>query len=466
MSLFSSLASFLLGLYGMAFVGAQMFDAPPPPPPNGGGYSATTEITQCPEVTPCPPGFVSGYDQNGCSNSICQEEYTDERCIKDQQRSLEDFNRYNIKDGERRLKELTRNKLAVPAEVQGIMDQMKAGYSKAQVAGNCQDLSFVVQDLYQISNDFNDKIRDVEDAMNNVRCVKDSQRELNDFERHNIKNNEDKIKKATQKKIAVPPALAEMLPKLKELLATARKANNCSDLNEARNELYAINTELQDAGMQLEFLMQVPQMIKQVSQEVKNIERQWKTAANKAKRSKADLSDIVARGQSLFDSMKSLFEEFKAAMSSGEPERIRDMMERGDSEARDYEDEIFEIIRTVEALSNAPRYIKELDRRVKDTRRQAKDMTRFNKIDTSALAVCLDNAAPLIAAAKEESVRRPADPDAMMDAFAAIEEALSDCEEIRHSLEGTREEFFGEFVPDQIFGGLKGGGEGTAQPVR
>jgi len=467
MSIFSSLISFLLGLYGVAFVGAQMLNAPTPTYPSDGGYS--TPAQSCPELSAqCPFGYL--YDNaTGCGINECapdpaiQQKESDDRCVKDQQRSLKDFNQYQIKEAERRLKELVRNKVAAPADVQALIGQMKAGYTSALGLTACQDLNTATQDLYQLSNDFNDKIRDVEDVMNAARCIKDAQRELKEFEGYSIKDVERKIAQAKKQKVVIPEAITAGLAQVKALFAEAKKATGCQDIQDAKSEMHSANNDLQDHTMQLDFLIQMPQMIKQITREMKNIERQWKTAASKAKKSKADLSELVARGQRLFDAMQTIFNELKTAMASSNFDVMREVMERGDSEAREHETEIFEIIRTIDALSNAPRYLKDLDRRVKDMRRQAKDMARFEKRDTSTLAACLDNAQPLIAAAKAEVNRRPADPDATAEAFSAVEEGLSDCDEVRSDLEGNREEFFGEFIQDQMFNGMKGGG-GEAPP--
>jgi len=435
-----------------------MLDVPSPQSsyPSDGGYSTPVQ-SNCPELsTQCPFGYL--YDNaSGCATNECapdpaiQQQEFDAQCIKDQQRSLKDFSQYQIKDGERRLKELVRNKVTAPVELQGLINQMKAGYTSALGLTECQGLNTATQDLYQLSNEFNDRIRDVEDVMNAARCLKDAQRELKEFEGYSIKEVERKILRAKKQKVAIPEAITAGLAQVKALFAEAKKATECQDMQDAKSEMHSVNNDLQEHTMQLDFLIQMPQMIKQITREMKNIERQWKTASNKAKKSKADLSDLVARGQGLLDAMQGIFNELKSALASGNFELMRDVMERGDSEAREYEEEIFEIIRTIDALSNAPRYLKDLDRRVKDTRRQAKDMARFEKMDTSGLTACLDNVQPLIDAAKAEVNRRPADPDATADAISAIEEGLSDCDEVRSSLEGKRQEFFGEFIPDQIF---------------
>lgn len=457
MSYFMPLFGFLFGLFGLAYAGAQVMELPTPTPPKGGEYSyPATPAQTCPDLTAdCPFGYM--YDNaTGCTSNECapdpaikQGEW-DAQCVKDQQRSIKDFERFNIKDAERQFKEAERAKFAVPAEAKTTFEQMKTQWQKAQVQTTCQDLQDAAKEMYDFSNDLNAIMRDVQDAMNAARCLKDAQRELKDFEGFTIKETQNRFKKAAQKKIAVPPALVEGFSRVKELFAEARKATNCNDINDAKNEMYNLNNDLQEEVMKLDFLMQMPQMLKQITQELKNIERQWKTAVNKAKRSKADLSDLIGRGQGLLDSMKAIFGDIKTAAASGDLERIRDVMEGGDQEAREHENEIFEIIRTVEALSNAPRYIKELDRRMKDMGRQAKDMQRFQQADTGSFTACLDNVKPLISVAKEEAGRRPADPEEMMDAFSAVEEAFSDCDEIRRSLEGTQEEFFGEFIPDKM----------------
>lgn len=447
MSYFMPLFTFLFGLFGFAYVGAQVLETP---------TRTGTPAKTCPELTAqCEFGYM--YDNaTGCSSNECvpdpaikQREY-DEQCVKDQQRSLKDFERYNIKDTERRFKELERGKIAVPEEARTAFEQMKAQWQKAQGFTTCQEMQETMKEAYDFSNDINNVMRDAEDAMNAVRCLKDAQRELKDFERNNIKDVERKIQQAAKKKVAVPENITAGLARVKSLHAEAKNATGCNDINDAKSEMYNANNDIQDAMRQVDFLMQMPQMLKQITQELKNIERQWKSAVTKAKRSKADLSDLIARGQGLLDSMKAIFEDIKTAAASGDLERIRDVMEGGDQEAREHENEIFEIIRTVDALSNAPRYIKELDRRMKDMSRQAKDIERFQKADTSAFTACLDNVKQFIGTAKEEAGRRPADPEAMMDAFSVVEEAFSDCDEIRHSLEGTQEEFFGEFIPDKM----------------
>lgn len=459
MSYFMPLFTFLFGLFGFAYVGAASMELPTPTPPKGGEYSypPATPAQTCPEPTAqCDFGYM--YDNaTGCTSNECapdpaikQREW-DDQCVKDQQRSLKDFERYNIKDTERRFKELERGKIAVPAEARTAFEQMKTQWQKAQGLTTCQEMQDATKEMNDFSNDINNVMRDAEDAMNAVRCLKDAQRELKDFERNNIREVERKIQQAAKKKVAVPENIAADLARVKSLLAEAKNATGCNDINDAKSEMYNANNDIQDAMRQMDFLMQMPQMLKQITQELKNIERQWKTAVTKAKRSKADLSDLIARGQGLLDSMKAIFGEIKTAAASGDLERIRDVMEDGDQEAREHENEIFEIIRTVDALSNAPRYIKELNRRMKDMGRQAKDMERFQKADTGSFTACLDNVKPLINAAKEEAGRRPADPEEMMDAFSAVEEAFSDCDEIRHSLEGTQEEFFGEFIPDKMF---------------
>ena len=465
MSPLTPLISLLLGMFGIAFVGAQVMEVPTPMPSKGGVYStpATVPASTCPDlIADCPFGFM--YDNStGCTINECapdpaikQLEY-DAQCVKDQQRSLKEFERYNIKDTERRFKELERGKFTVPAEARTQMEQMKSQWQTAQALTTCQELGDASRELNDSSNDINALLRDAEDAMNAARCLKDAQRELKDFERYGIKDVERKIQQAKKKRVAVPEGIVSGLEHVKTSFVQAKNADNCTDINDAKSEMYNANNDVQEAMRQLDLLMQMPQMLKQITRELKNIERQWKTATTKAKRSKADLSDLVARGQSLLDSMKAIFEEIKAAAASGDLERIRDVMEDSDADAREHENEIFEIIRTVEALSNAPRYIKELDRRMKNISRQAKDMQRFQKIDTSTFTACLDNVKPLITAAKEEAGRRPADPDATMDAFSTVEEAFSDCEEIRRSLEGSQEEFFGEFIPDQMMNGVKGG---------
>lgn len=459
MSYFMPLFSLIFGLFGLAYAGAQVMEVPQSTPayPSDNGAYTRPPVQTCPELTlKCDFGY--NYDNaTGCSKDECapdpaikQGEW-DAQCVKDQQRSIKDFERFNIKDAERQFKEAERAKFAVPAEAKATFEQMKAQWQKAQVQTTCQDLQDATKEMYDFSNDLNAIMRDVQDAMNAARCLKDAQRELKDFERYNIKEAERKIQQATKKKVAIPDSITAGLARVKEFYAAAKSATNCNDIQDAKNEMYNTNNDVQDASRQLDFLMQMPQMQKQITQELRNIERQWKTAVNRAKRSKADLSELTTRGQGLLDAMKAIFEDIKAAFASGDMERIRDVLEGGDSEARDHENEIFEIIRTIDALSNAPRYIKDLDRRMKDMRRQTKDMARFGKLDTGEFTACLDNAAPLITAAKEESNRRPTDPDALMDAFSMVEEALSDCDEIRHSLEGKQEEFFGEFIPDQMF---------------
>lgn len=451
MSFFAPLFGYILSLFGFVAVSAAMLELPMPATP--AAYSVKT----CPELTAqCEFGYMSD-NATGCAINECapdpaikQREW-DAQCVKDQQRSLKDFERYNIKDTERRFKELERAKITVPAEARTGFEQMKAQWQQAQGLPTCQELQDAAKGMNDYSNDINNVLRDAESAMFDVQCAKQAQQEWKDFERYNIKDVETKLRKAAQKKVTVPPVLVDGLPRLKELLAAARSGGaTCTEIQDARSELHSLNNDLQEASMQLDFLMQVPQIIKQAAQEIKNTERQWKTALNKAKRSKADLSDLIARGNSLINELKGIFEEFKAVITSGDMDRMRDIKERGESMGQESQNELFEIIRTIDALSNAPRYIKELDRRMKDVRRQAKDMERFQKADTSAFTACLDNVGPFITNAKEEVGRRPADPEALMDAFSAVEEAFSDCDELRRELEGTREEFLGEFIPDAM----------------
>ncbi|MBI4098534.1 MAG: hypothetical protein HY437_00695 [Candidatus Magasanikbacteria bacterium] len=456
MSIFSSLVSFLLGVYGVAFVGAQILETPPPPSTYSSNGEYSVPAQSCPVLSAqCPFGYV--YDNaTGCGINECapdpaiQQKESDDRCVKDQKRSLEDFNRYQIKDGERRIKELVRNKVAAPADVQALIGQMKVGYTSALGLSECQDLNTATQDLYQLSNEFNDKIRDVEDAMNAARCLKDAQRELKDFEGFSIKEVERKIAQAKKQKVVIPEAITVGFAQVKALLAEAKKATECQDLQDAKSEMHSVNNELQDETRKLDFLMQIPQMVKEITREMKDLDRQWKSTKSKAKSSKADLSEFMAKGQQLFDELQALFNEFKSVIALGDIEQIQGFEERG-AEAEDKEGELREIMNTVEALRNAPRYIQGLERRMKDTRRMTKNMQRDQKIDTSALDACLTNLQPVLDAAKSASKQRPVDPDAMADAFADMEEGMADCDELSRQLQGIQEEqFFGDLVPKQF----------------
>lgn len=449
MSPIAPIISFLLGLFGIAFAGAIALT--PEAPVRFAQMADAPTAVECPQRDPCAPGLVPyDYDENGCSTGACQEEYTDGQCIKDNQRSIEDFNRYQIKEGERRLKELDRNKFVVPADIRALVTQMKSMHAKAGGIADCQELSNASQEMNQVANDFNDRIRDIEDAMNDARCIKDAQRELKDFERYAIKEPERKIAQAKKQKVAIPSAITDGIAHIKELMAQVRKGTNCNDINDVKNEMHSFNNDLQDETRKLDFLMQIPQMIKEITREMKDLERQWKSTVTKAKSSKADLSEFIAKGQQLFDGMQALFSEFKTIIASGDLEQIQNFSERGESEAQDKEDELREIMNIVEALRNAPRYIQGLERRMKDTRRMVKDMQRNQKIDTSALSACLDNLQPVFDAAKSASKQRPVDPDDLADAFSAMEEGMADCDDISRNLQGQQEDnFFGNFGPPE-----------------
>ncbi|MEK7532173.1 MAG: hypothetical protein AAB579_01020 [Patescibacteria group bacterium] len=225
MSPLAPLLSFIMGLMGVAYVGAQVMTAPPPPPPTqyGGEYSVPAQT--CPELTAqCSFGYA--YDKaTGCSSNECapdpaiQQQEWDAQCVKDKQRELKDFERNSIKDTERRFKELEKNKFVVPAEAKANFEQMKAAWQKAQGLVNCQDLNDATKDMYDFSNEVNGGLRDAEDVMNNARCIKDAQRELKDFERYAIKDPEQKILRAKKQKVAIPSNITDGIARLKELMA-------------------------------------------------------------------------------------------------------------------------------------------------------------------------------------------------------------------------------------------------------
>lgn len=493
------LLAILIGFSAVAGIGSRLAQETPPPPP----ASVPASVPNCsaPQVQ-CRYGHVP--DPNtGCPTDVCAPRAAgaaeetppastspgqpstspgeqprfeggspgngngpdDRRCLADNLRNLTRWEKDLFRGFNQQLKNFRTSKVPVPAEVTAGIDAIHQMFAQAKSAASCQELGDLNSQINEAVQPVMDQLHELEQAANDARCIKDSQRNVADFERHPFRDADRKIKQLEKQGIAAPADLKAAVEKVRDLLAQIKQATVCEDAQGLMQEVFSTFQEAQDKFMMLDMLSQMPRMIKQIERELKNTDRQWARAVKQARASTTDLSDQIAKGDAINAELRGLFDEFKSAVTAGDFEKLQTMEDRGqDAEAK--RDDLFEIINTVQALANIPREIKGLDRRVADLRRQARDADR-HKADASELRACLDGYGPVIANLKAVAAQKPVDKDTLADAIQNAEEEMGTCQDLADDLSGRRG------VLEELFRGGQNGGpgfgsgptRGTPQPL-
>lgn len=396
------------------------------------GQSSPSSSPQCPPTQDigCPYGYLT--DNNGCSTGKCSPPPSDGEsgnCLKDAKQSIDDTERFQLKDLERRIKQLERDtKTPVPATVKQLMDQIRAILTGAKNLTDCQAIWDRQNEANSVFNELQDQVNEFDRAASDAQCVRDNLRGLKDFERSAIKDAERRIRQVQRQKVQVPDEITAALLRMKQLLAQAKAATNCQDMNDLQQELGSLQNEMQAKFEELEFLAQVPRMIKEITRELKRTESDWNRVIRLAKRSKADLSGLVVQGDEIIAFLKAKFAELKAAVASGDVEQIKTLADEGGKEAQEKKEDLEGIERIIEALGHAPRHLKDLSRRLTEFRRSIRQIARDGG-DASALQSCVENFTSLLDEAKSTVAKRPIDPDELVEVFSRLEETGQECDD-------------------------------------
>lgn len=382
----------------------------------------------------------------------------DERCKADMLRNLTRWEKDLFRGFDQQMRNLRSNKVQIPAELTAAITGLRQQFAAAKSAGSCQEMNDANNAINDAVQPLMEQIQTLEQAANDARCVKDSLRGIKDLERRPLKDMDRKLKALEKQRIAPPADIVSALAKIRELIAQAKQATTCQDISELNQEVFGMWNDLQEKFMILDMLAQAPRMIKQIDRELKNIDRQWAQAVRRARVSKADLSDAIAKGDRIIATLHALFEEFKAIVAAGDFERLQEMDERG-QEADEKREELFQIMNTIQALSNIPREISNLSRRANDLRRLAREMGRRGS-DASELLSCLDGFVPAIDTIKRLAAQKPVDIDQLADAIQTGEDAMGQCQDLADELIGKR-----GVLEDAFGGGFNGGAPRAQKPV-
>lgn len=102
----------------------------------------------------------------------------DARCVKDSLRGIKDLERQPLKDMDRKIKALERQKIAPPADIVTTLAKIRELIAQAKQATTCQDASEASQEVFEAWNEIQEKFMILDFLAQAPRMIKQIEREM------------------------------------------------------------------------------------------------------------------------------------------------------------------------------------------------------------------------------------------------------------------------------------------------
>ncbi len=231
---------------------------------------------------------------------------------------------------------------------------------------------------------------------------------------------EARIASLAKKGIKAPSELSDAITKAKDVLAKLKAAQTWEEAEalDVQNTMQEVGEVLQEQLPNLERLANLTQIYTRIESQIKTLERQLSTDKTLAKRSKIDLSEVIADFESDLNKLKAAYAENKAKIAVGDVEEGFDMLQQDVFDAMDAVSEHHAVIQQMSRLSST---IGQVDREIKQNQKQL-DGLKKKKLDTKAAQAVLDTAKAKLVALKAAAAAKPVDVDAMTSVLQDLQD--------------------------------------------
>lgn len=219
----------------------------------------------------------------------------DARCVKDSLRGILELERRPIKEMDRKLRALEKQKIAPPADIVTALDSIREKIAQAKQATTCEDISGLNQEVFGQWNDMQEKFFILDFLAQAPRMLKQIDRELNTIDRQWARAVKQARGSATDLSDLVAKGegiIAEMHALFEEFKSVVSSGDiermmgmedRGQDAEEKRSDLFEIINTVQA-------LANIPREIKGLDRRVADLRRQ----ARNAERQKADAGELRA----------------------------------------------------------------------------------------------------------------------------------------------------------------------------
>lgn len=236
------------------------------------------------------------------------------------------------------------------------------------------------------------------------------------------------FEKAAAKGTSIPTDCQAALKAAEDTFALADKAKTMEEMQEANAEDLQEHFEtLNECRMTIEKIARAKQVMKRIDRDLKGLDRRW----NRAKRSPtAEMQEFVTEGEGVLKQIKEKRASLEGLLKEGKMDDFEATLE---DDIYGRFDDLDTIMRHLEAMRNAKRFVKEYTQRMREAEKMIARLQRLKK-DTAPLEALLAKAK---AQYEELKAAKPGSDE--------FEEALRELFEIE-------QEFAMEFHGDQDFG--------------
>lgn len=264
-----------------------------------------------------------------------------------------------------------------------------------------------------------------------ARMLKDMQRGLRGMEQ-GIRMMDRGLQACRKAKIDVADADSS-LATIKDIVAKVRAATDPEDLPDLMSELPEHFEKLRETVENCSRVAQLPRILKQVNREIKQMEGDLRRLTSQVSRAKLDLADELSTIKMGIDTVKALVadigkvrdaESFDAAMENleGLQDTFQDLREKIEA--------IRGVLNIKSGVTQAQREIRQAERTITSLKRAGKN--------TAELEQLLIEAKALVAQIQGLSTQKPIDPEALSDAFEALEDVGHRAEALMSHLRGAK----------------------------
>ena len=238
-----------------------------------------------------------------------------------------------------------------------------------------------------------------------------------------------------KKGIKAPAELSEAIAKADEILAKVKAAESFDEIGDAGDSLHEVGDVLQEQLPKLERLANLPKIYARIDKQIKLFDRQLAADKLLAKKSKIDLTEVVADFDAALTKTKEAYAAAKAAIAAGDVDGGFSMLEQDVFESMDGVGEHHAVIQQVGRLVAT---ISQANLQIKQYQRQLDNLKRA-KHDTAAAQAILDEAKVKHAELKTAALIKPIDPDAMIGILQELEDIRDRFMDALNKITGTEE---------------------------
>ncbi|MBI4272799.1 hypothetical protein HY621_03030 [Candidatus Uhrbacteria bacterium] len=236
--------------------------------------------------------------------------------------------------------------------------------------------------------------------------------------------------------VSIPQDVTQDMQTWANLLQQLKQTNDCDAVLTISPALDTVMRGLDEKLQKVSRLAGLPQGKKRLINELNRVEKDWGRSRKSAARLAAS-SELIGRGDDILQQMKALRATTLAAMDEGIQGSVDAVaqVEQGGEQLLAFRDQLQNVTITLDALVNAKRQVKTLERQYREALASIKKYKRIGA-DIQELAACAADLKTALAAARTVAVARPVDYAAIAQAFLNAEEVSGRCQSLTQSLSG------------------------------